>query len=779
MIANRASASPFLDDLPSPRPSSSPTPHLAPRKIFHAFEAPFPSEDDISVRAERALARELYAELEDPTFAESFEVAAEELRTGALRLLRDPARRRDAHRALTQRLQPLSRRLHAHVDRLGAVIGARELESLREEELDLPEEESELEDAGSPAFEQFFKSLKKKLTKAVKGAVGAVKRGIKKGVKLVGQLALGPMLAQLKRVVKPILDRVLGWALDKLPPQYRGVALELARRLGLRRAVVGAAQAAVAALPGVALGGAQATSGAIAQDPATATEPTAAAGAESAGLVGAAAPAEAMGAPGAEATWSAPQDDASPAAVAAPLPAGADDPGQVPSGEEIEQELDARLTEIAFAAEEDPEAGLTELEALQLSDHHELAEDARAAFAAELVRLGEGEDPTPLVEGFLPAILPLLRMGVKLIGRQRVVSFIAKAIGGLIRPLVGPSVAPGLGQAIADLGLRALVQAELGEAPDRVAIGNEALVATVEETVRSLGELPAAVLESSPLLEAAVLESFEAAAAANMPPEALRPELREASVPGVWVGRPSAPPRTYKKFTHVFEVTLTAQRLAGVRTFGGRRLDQWMADALGGAPAGELRAKVHLFEATARTQLVRLAMSERALAPYRGRLRRVVHPLTVEAAAALLQQPSLGRGAAPPAGPAPRPGLRFYFLELDRPLLTGFAPRMFELIGEGEAAQAKLRLSEAMAQRLATAVRQGKSAGVLVHHLRRGLRGMSVPLWVWTALGQWLPAQAPALVAASDGPEDGISLVIRRAAAAGAARVTLSAGAVA
>ena len=382
----------------------------------------------------------------------------------------------------------------------------------------------------------------------------------------------------------------------------------------------------------------------------------------------------------------------------------------------------------------------------------------------------------PLVEGFLPAILPLVRTGIRIIGRQRVANFIAGAIGTLIRPLVGPSVAPGLGKAIADLGLRALVQAEVGEAPPPARVGNQALASTVEETVRMLAEQPDVVLESPALLEAAVLESFEAASAANMPPEALRPAVRESTVPGVWIDRPARGPRMYRRFTHVFELSLSPQALAGVRTFGGQRLDQWMHDATGQSATGPIKARIHLFQAMPRTALAHRSARARALAVSRTR-RSAGAPAHRQAAGVLLQQPRLGRGHAPPPDRRLQPGQRLYFIELDRPFASSFAPKVYALVPSSTGLRAELRLSEAMAQRLAVAVREGKSAGQLVHRLRQALRGIEIPaVGVERALGL-VAAARPRAGARHGDPEDGITLVVHApAAGAPAERVVLLPG---
>ena len=74
----------------------------------------------------------------------------------------------------------------------------------------------------------------------------------------------------------------------------------------------------------------------------------------------------------------------------------------------------------------------------------------------ELENLKEGENPAPHVENFLPAVLPALRIATRLIGRPRVVGFLAGFLGKLISNLVGPQHAPALSRAMVDAGLKLL-----------------------------------------------------------------------------------------------------------------------------------------------------------------------------------------------------------------------------------------------------------------------------------------------------------------------------------
>lgn len=71
----------------------------------------------------------------------------------------------------------------------------------------------------SPAQEQFFGSIFKKVTNAVK-----------KGIEVVGKLSpVNIILGKLKGLIRPLLERVLKFALGKLPKNLQPYAQTLAR----------------------------------------------------------------------------------------------------------------------------------------------------------------------------------------------------------------------------------------------------------------------------------------------------------------------------------------------------------------------------------------------------------------------------------------------------------------------------------------------------------------------------------------------------------------------
>ena len=114
---------------------------------------------------------------------------------------------------------------------------------------------------------------------------------------------------------------------------------------------------------------------------------------------------------------------------------------------------------------------------------------ARRRFVGNLQKLDDGDDPAPAVEQFIPAILPVLKLGLKIIGRKRVVEAIGKLVGNLLRPFTGPKMAVPLANAIVDTGLR-IIGFEMTE-DNKATMAAEATAAVVEDTVRQVAQMPA------------------------------------------------------------------------------------------------------------------------------------------------------------------------------------------------------------------------------------------------------------------------------------------------
>jgi hypothetical protein len=680
-----------------------------------------------------------------------------------------------AEAVLAEYFAPLARSAEDYVDRAASAMGSLEAASADEAEAHERIENTPAGAAGSPAFELFFGALKKKLKKVASKAISIAK----KGVMLVGGPLLKAALAKLKALVRPLLDKVVKFALDKIPAAYRPYAQALAAKLGAKAAAAGRALAPAPA--------ASAPVDVAAQSAAAASS-----------VPDVAAPAPGDG--GEE-----PPADAADAG-AADVP----DAPAVPDTAQAQQDLDAQLAELLVA--DDPFRrevigdGPPAPRAPAADPFGEL-DRARARFRREITELESPEQAGPAIERFAPAVLMAVRAGIKLIGRPKVVNFLGGLIAKFIAPLVGKQGAPGLGRAVADVGLRTLLQAEVDEREELEAAG-QTLASAVEETVRRVAALPDAVLESPEALEAYAFEAFEAAVAANFPPHLVRPELRESEAPGVWLPFPHRARRTlYKKHSRVFPVSISPHVAGAVRGFGGSTLASFFRDRLR-LPPGAVRARMHLFEATPRTRLSRIARAEAARGLGSGEREAwdQLHPLTPEAAGLLLGAPRLGRPLGEAAEPAlPAIGQRYYFLEIAeapaRPV--GRESHLHVAIDlDKEEVRVCVYLSEPLAQRLAASLRKGaapavvvaelraalshassaiaagrsrrlvrvtgraaraRAAGAVAHGVRRALRrafGAAALRWSWSHLPELIARRSDEIVRRTEGPEDGIRLAL-------------------
>jgi hypothetical protein len=384
---------------------------------------------------------------------------------------------------------------------------------------------------------------------------------------------------------------------------------------------------------------------------------------------------------------------------------------------------------------------------------------ARTVFAARLSQMDQGEDPTPAVEQFVPAILGALKLGVRIIGRPKIVRFLAGHVAGLIRPHLGPENANKLSNALVDAGLK-LVQLE-GESVDggMQRVASETIASTIEDTVSRLVQtLPTEEWESNTLLEAYARESFEQAAAANFPDDTVRGELHEAGeVKGVW-SRPRG--RRYKKYSRIPSVVLTPQIAKAIPSFRGVPLHAILRDRFG--IVGPIRVNVHLYEAVAGTTPGAITRGEGAAnggalgsatppiggapptvpgsAPTSGTpsgatsagsdpaTTSELHPLTEATAGLLLREPGLGRNVDEGFLESPNAlavGQRLYRLSVEgqRGVAARQGRRTRRLRARVDLARGEVRvliyLSEATAQEIAQALRRKAPPGVVLNLLRR------------------------------------------------------------
>jgi hypothetical protein len=193
------------------------------------------------------------------------------------------------------------------------------------------------------------------------------------------------------------------------------------------------------------------------------------------------------------------------------------------------------------------------------------------------------------------AALPLIRTGIGIIGRDKVVNGIAGPLSQLIAGMVGADAAKLLSRHIASAGLGLLGL----EADGDGSLGGEALVAATEDTVRQVMTLPPESLEHELLLETEVQDAFAEAAARHLPAAVLRPELVERELDGehaVWVMMPRAtkPCFRYKKYGRVIPVRLTRPVARAVVLSGGETLERRLLES--GVQAWPVDGEVELYE---------------------------------------------------------------------------------------------------------------------------------------------------------------------------------------
>lgn len=308
------------------------------------------------------------------------------------------------------------------------------------------------------------------------------------------------------------------------------------------------------------------------------------------------------------------------------------------SAARLEAEFDVHAAQLLFIPEETEVDHLVSSYGEGESYESPLAEldSTRAQLVRELARLQPGESAQPVMEQFLPALIwPAVKTAITIIGRSKVVSFLGRLLGGLIKPLIGAEGAGMLAPAIADAGLR-IFGFETNVEPRTLLA--EALAATVEETANAIAELPPHVWENETLLSDAVHEAFENAAAAYFPNSAIKPELRESTDQhGTWTRMPAqSDKKRYAKYSDTLPVEIPHRLASSVKTFGGATLDDHLRDHHGMQDGRPFKGNVTLYQALPGTRGSTIARAE-------GFPASQLHPLTPHAAGALLgQNASLG-----------------------------------------------------------------------------------------------------------------------------------------
>lgn len=414
---------------------------------------------------------------------------------------------------------------------------------------------------------------------------------------------------------------------------------------------------------------------------------------------------------------------------------------------------------------------------------------ARADLAEQLTAAAPGSDLSSELEQFIPAVmaaLPLIRTGIGIYGRDKLVRLIARLLAQLIKSLTGMEATQALTRAIADKGL-GLLRLEAENAAGSSQLGAEALVSTLEDTIRAVGHLPPESQEQPLRLQAEVQEAFAEAAARHMPSEILRADLDAHEMEGesaVWVLMPRGSSRRYRyrKCSMIFPAHISRQVARAIVLNDGGTLEQRFLDE--GTTGWPVTAEVHLYETLPGTHLGHLAASEgegHGAGPLET---SEFEELTSQTASLLFNQPGLGRAAAGrryyrvviPGRPGP--ARKRHRRAVVRLILTGPRPvmrvhlrlsereahRVGELLGQ----RADVRLV-AVFRSLILGLAQRSLPGRIIRQVRRppGLvlsdeqartLGGAIGERMVAAVAAQLRAMGPALAAATRDPAPGITL---------------------
>ncbi|MEU0793472.1 hypothetical protein ABZ342_25655 [Amycolatopsis sp. NPDC005961] len=335
--------------------------------------------------------------------------------------------------------------------------------------------------------------------------------------------------------------------------------------------------------------------------------------------------------------------------------------------EELAETFDRSLAELVTAPDDATAARMlaelqpAEEDAYALSAAHQL-DSARVRLARELTEADPGVPPVAQLEQFIPVVMaamPLIRTGVRLIGRDRIVDGIAKPLSQLIASMVGQDAANLLSRHIASAGLGLLGLEAGGGDP---ALGGEALAAAAEDTVREVLTLPPESLENELLLETEIQDAFAEAAARHLPATVLRPELVERGADGehgVWLMMPRAtrPCFRYKKYSRVIPVRITRPMARAVILSGGDSLERRLVDD--GTEAWPVDGEVELYELLPGGGLGHVSAFESADGPVAAA--EEFEELTESAATVLAGNPRLAHaGHHGTPGRHRRPGSRYF-----------------------------------------------------------------------------------------------------------------------
>ena len=208
---------------------AAPSPLASPFRSLYELE-----EQEGTFDPEAEEFAEFLGELEDEEFEEAlFEVVKEASDLYSDRFegeAGDPARqKRAAERLLEEHFAPLVHEVEALVEALATEFENRDPSALSEPEIESLIDQFAPSEELSPTFENLFGGLKKAFGKVAKKGLKLAKKGLR--------AAAGRVLKRLKPIIKPLFNRVIKHAINKLPRPLRPIARKLAGRLPFAREV--------------------------------------------------------------------------------------------------------------------------------------------------------------------------------------------------------------------------------------------------------------------------------------------------------------------------------------------------------------------------------------------------------------------------------------------------------------------------------------------------------------------------------------------------------------
>jgi len=353
--------------------------------------------------------------------------------------------------------------------------------------------------------------------------------------------------------------------------------------------------------------------------------------------------------------------------------------------EAIQAEFDHHIAQLVFSSnEEETNASVmnyeSSLEMLDRTENYETGsvnvpslDAARERFIGELQNLKDGESPAPAIERFLPAVImalqPVIKIAIGLIGRQKIINFLAGLLAKLVSRYVPSNIAQPLAASIIDIGMKAIgfEVYETGKSD----LAYEAIANTIQETIQNMNGLNENMLNDSEELTLNLLEAFEKAAADNFPSQYIREELRPSKSKAVWISMPrTSPVKRYKKFTQVYDVTIDPQTASAIKTYRDLPLSNFLKDKYGLDPSKPVKAKVHVYQVLRGGRLSHISRFENLPLLNANQVRAWVQllPLTKQASSLLLKEPALGRDVDARSLATrfrAQTGQRFYFLEIE------------------------------------------------------------------------------------------------------------------